>query len=297
MALSAKQHSVFSLAQAVEAGMTARTVQRRAETGRWRRLYRSVYTTAGREPSWEQLVAGACLACGPRAVASHDSAEVVWAFTDSLVIPSVTVLGRSTPRLPGIEVHRTSRLDAVGHNGFRVTHPMRTLLDLAPVRREAIIERYIDDAHRRGLIAVRRFQQYLAEPDIRHRAGAKLLRELLSYRDPDAAIDSVLETDFFVALRRAGLPLPVPQHPVITREGEKFIDFAYPDLNLAIELDGYADRANRVAFERDRARQNVLEELGWSFRRFTWTQVRTHAAGVACTVGLALGLRPVRWSR
>ena len=81
----------------------------------------------------------------------------------------------------------------------------------------------------------------------------------------------------------------------MTRDGEKFIDFAYPDLGLAIELDGYADRANRVAFDGDRARQNVLEELGWSFRRFTWTQVREQPSGVACTVGLALGLRPVRW--
>jgi putative AbiEi antitoxin of type IV toxin-antitoxin system/uncharacterized protein DUF559 len=291
------QHLVFTHGQALDVGMSPRTIRRRVEDGRWRRIHKAVYLSSGAPFGWQQRVMGACLACGPEAAASYTSAELVWRFTSDLAleVPHVTIRGASYRRHPGIVVHRCYRLDAISSDGFRVTHPMRTLLDLAPHRPEETIERYVDDAHRRGLVAVRRFQHYLDEPDISSRPGADLLREILSYRDPDAPIDSDLETIFFRVLRGAGLPLPVPQHPVMTRNGEKFIDFAYPDEHLAIELDGYATRANRQAFDYDRARQNDVEELGWTFRRFTWTQVRAQPAGVACSVGLALGLRPVRW--
>ncbi len=293
--VASQQYLVFTLAQAVAAGVPARTISRWVKAGRLQRVHRGVYMSAGVPIGWEQLAMGACLACGPGAVASHSSAEVIWEFAAILTRPHVTVADSSYRNQAGIDVHRSQRLDAVGCRGFRVTHPMRTLLDLTPCRPEETIERYVDDAHRRGLVAIRRFRRYLEEPDIARRPGARTLRGLVAYRDPGAAIVSPLETIFFRALRVAGLPLPVPQHPVETLRGRRFIDFAYPDHLLAIELDGYAERANREAFENDRARQNDLEQLRWAFRRFTWTQVRTRSPEVAAAVGLALGLRPVKW--
>jgi hypothetical protein len=292
--MARKQYHVFSHEQAIAIGVPARTIRRRVETKRWRTLHRGVYASADMA-GWEQRVIGACLACGSPATASYSSAEVIWDFTPKLDVPHVTVPPTTYRKRAGVEVHRSDRLDAVGCRGFRVTHPMRTLLDLASCRAEEIVERYLDDAHRRGLIAIRRFQQFLGEPAYAKKPGAALLRDLLAYRDPDAPIGSDLETIFFRVVRMAGLPLPVPQHPVVTLDGLKYIDFAYPAAKLAIEVDGYAQRANPGAFEYDRARQNDIEELGWTFRRFTWDQVRNESAGVACKVGLALGLRPVRW--
>ena len=293
--LASRQYYVFTHRQAVGVGFSPRTISRWVETGRWKVLHRGVYVGSGVTVGWQQRVMGACLACGPGAACSHSSAEVVWEFGSVLDAPHVTVPITSRKRHPDIEIHRSRSLDAVGHRGFRVTHPMRTLLDLVPKREEETIERYLDNAHRRGLIAVRRFDRYLAEPRNAKRPGSALLRRLLAARDPDRPIDSDLETIFFRAVRGTGLPPPLPQHPVETLHGMRYIDFAYPDQHLAIEVDGYADRANREAFEYDRARQNDIEELGWAFRRFTWRMLRSDPTGVAITVGRALGLRPVRW--
>lgn len=59
------------------------------------------------------------------------------------------------------------------------------------------------------------------------------------------------------------------QHPV----GRFRIDFAYPELLIAIEVDGYGPHASRAAFQRDRSRQNDLVALGWTVLRFTWADV------------------------
>jgi very-short-patch-repair endonuclease len=47
------------------------------------------------------------------------------------------------------------------------------------------------------------------------------------------------------------------------------IDLAYPEVMLAIEYDGWEHHRTRSAFDRDRARGNRLEILGWTVLRFT----------------------------
>ena len=292
--LATKQYLVFTHEQAVTLRVPSRTIRRRVETKRWQVLHRGVYATAVL-PGWQQPAIAACFACGTEAIASHASAEAIWEFVDLVDVPHVTLPARSYRERRGIEVHRSRRLDAVWRRGFRVTHPMRTLLDLAPFRPELTIERYLDSAHRRGLVAIRRFQTYLDEPTIRRRPRAGFLRELLSVRDPDRPIESDLETVLFAPLRVCGLPLPVPQYWVETRHGPKRIDFAYPDHKLALEADGWDIHGTPVAFEADRARQRDLEALGWHVFPFTWKQLRADPIGSACEVGLALGLHPIRW--
>ncbi|HET9441816.1 MAG TPA: DUF559 domain-containing protein [Acidimicrobiales bacterium] len=62
------------------------------------------------------------------------------------------------------------------------------------------------------------------------------------------------------------------------------IDFAYPDLGVAIEVDGYEKRATRAAFQHDTERQTALAALGWTVLRFTWHDVVRRPAYVAGTV-------------
>jgi very-short-patch-repair endonuclease len=293
--VAAKQHQVFTLQQAISVGVSARTIQRGVEGGIYQRLHRSVYCSAAVQVGWKQQTIGACLACGPSSAASYDCAEVVWAFADRLGTPHVTVRAGSTRSHPGIEIHRVKQVEAMSRDGIRVTTPMRTLLDLAGVRPDLVIERYVDSAHRRGLVAIRRFEAYLAEPAHSCRPGAALLRELLADRDPDRPIESDLETLLFAPLRACRLPLPVPQYWVETRHGRKRIDFAYPDHKLALEADSWDIHGSPIAFEADRARQRDLEGLGWHVFPFTWKQLRADPIGSACDVGLALGLRPVKW--
>jgi very-short-patch-repair endonuclease len=76
------------------------------------------------------------------------------------------------------------------------------------------------------------------------------------------ASESRLETRVRRVLHGAGLR-PVRQHPVVV-DGRRYrLDFAWPDLRLAVEPDGYAAHGSRAAFERDRRRWADLTSAGW----------------------------------
>jgi very-short-patch-repair endonuclease len=295
--MSVRQYSVFSHAQAIASGLGRTAIQGRVERGLWVRLHRGVYVPAGIAVGWEQRVVAACLACGADATASFDSGGLVWTFLEDIDMPHVTIRAKSVRAHTGIVVHRANTLDAATYKGFRVTSPMRTIIDLADRLPADRLGRVLDNAHRRGLVELRRLRRKLDDEEHQRRAGSGVLRELIDSRDPDTPLASDLESIFFDALRATGLPIPVPQHSVRTRRQDRDIDFAYPDAGLAIEVDGWEEHGTRQAFEDDRLRQNELEELGWHVLRFTWKQVQRDPLGVAYTIGTALGLAPRRWGR
>jgi very-short-patch-repair endonuclease len=295
--VAARQRSVVTLGQALDAGMSKSTIERYVAEGRWTRLYRGIFVPSGVVTGWEQRVTGAWLACGPTSVLSFGSASAIWQFAKDLGVPDVTTSLSERRRRPGIRVHRSGRLDAVGYRGFRVTSPMRTMLDLASTEREDMLARFLDLAHRRRLIDLERFGVYLAEPFALSRPGSGVLRGMVAARDPSTSIESDAETLLFEALRAARVPLPVTQFWVTTRRRRCRIDFAYPEARVAIEVDSWQDHGTRDAFESDRAKQNELVELGWKVVRFTWLQLTTQPVDVAITVATAIGLIPSRWRK
>lgn len=105
-----------------------------------------------------------------------------------------------------------------------------------------------------------------------------------------------METLLFSVLRRARLPLPVPQLWIDTRGGRRRLDYAYPQLKLALEVDSYAFHDfGRQGFDDDRARDTELAEAGWERRYLTSTMLRRTPSDVVWTVANALGLEPTGW--
>jgi hypothetical protein len=87
---------------------------------------------------------------------------------------------------------------------------------------------------------------------------------------------SILETRFRQLLRRAGLPDPVAQYEVY--DGDELVarvDFAYPDLGVAIEVDGEERHAGRSPRKHDARRDRRLSALGFVALRFHWDDVHT----------------------
>ena len=75
-------------------------------------------------------------------------------------------------------------------------------------------------------------------------------------------------------LRRAGISGFTPNLTVRLRDGTYVeIDVAFPQLRIAIELDGYAFHSGAAAFRKDLRRSNRLMADGWTVRRFTWDDV------------------------
>ena len=62
------------------------------------------------------------------------------------------------------------------------------------------------------------------------------------------------------------------------------VDFSWPVLRLAVELDGWETHGDRQAFEEDRRRDGLLAASGWRVVRFTWRQVIADPGHVVATV-------------
>jgi hypothetical protein len=81
---------------------------------------------------------------------------------------------------------------------------------------------------------------------------------------------SELELELQQALVDGGLPLAVQQHPVVLPSGRTaYLDLAYLDCRLDIEVDHSAWHGTPSAVERDKARDNGLARMSWERLRFT----------------------------
>jgi very-short-patch-repair endonuclease len=93
-----------------------------------------------------------------------------------------------------------------------------------------------------------------------------VLRARLDHHDET---ESGLEMRVLRAIVAAGLPEPEQQYRVQVGDRWRRIDLAYPNLKLAIEVDGWMHHGARSAFDADRARENELEIIGWDRLHFT----------------------------
>lgn len=291
--IAERQFGVFSLPQALTAGMSQHNVLYRVRTGRWTRLYRGVYQVAGAPTSREARLCAAILAAGRGACASHGTAAAVIGLAgvggDGPI--HLSVPGRRRVRLPGLTVHRPLQLprsDVVRSGAIAYTTPQRTLLDLAPVIDALALEEALDDALRRRLVQVRPLEDRVRSSRRSGAGGTGVLADLLADRRGPIA-GSALETRFLRLLRAARLPEPERQHE-IRRAGRMLarVDFAYPAQRIAIELDGYAFHSGRRNFEADHARQNRIVEAGWLPLRVTARQIADGPDDVIASLRRAL---------
>jgi very-short-patch-repair endonuclease len=177
-------------------------------------------------------------------------------------------------------------------DGIPVTKPARTLLDLATVEPQRVIERCLDDMLRRRLVSLSFLDRWLNDDRRKRHRGASLLRTLVDKRATIGVTDSDLETELLTLLREAGLPIPMLQY-VVEHDG-LFIarpDFAYPEQRVAIEADGFRFHDRRDTFDRERARGNELEALGWLVLRITGHHIERDPKAVVSWVSRALGQR------
>lgn len=99
---------------------------------------------------------------------------------------------------------------------------------------------------------------------------------------------SPAEKEFNDALMRAkqGLPsLPIwDKYLIQTDFGTRRPDFSWPDLKLAVEINGQAYHTRHNDFNRDHRRRRALQRVGWMLIEFTASEVLSSAD--ACVVEL-----------
>jgi very-short-patch-repair endonuclease len=86
------------------------------------------------------------------------------------------------------------------------------------------------------------------------------------------------------------LPMPRCQHVIASASGEFLarVDFAYPDLKVAIEVDGYRFHSSRSDWERDRVRLSKIAAEGWRTLHITSTDIDKRSAIAADRIRTAI---------
>lgn len=229
---------------------------------------------------------------------SHRTAAAVWGadvaasrITDvTLVRPRSVRLG---PRSDDVVLHRSLDLtpdQVIRRHRVPVTEPHRTLVDLGAVVGPDLVEEALNSMISRKLVTaagVRGALDRLAGPG---RTGCGVLRGILERRSvPERRLGrSALESRLLRLCRSAGLPEPVFQHEVFVGGQRRVLDFAFPELRLALEADGFEWHTQPDAFEDDRVRGNALELAGWRVLHFTWTQITRRPQEVIAVIAEAL---------
>lgn len=290
--LAARQHGLVTRRQLLDAGLSARQLDRRVASSRLRPAQRGVYQV-GPLVSPRAREMAAVLACGPGAHLSHKSAAAVWGLLPPDVSSPVhvTVAGRDRSQRTGIVVHRVpalERSEVTRVDGIPITAPPRTLFDVASVVRGRELEQAVAQAERQGL--TRRSELLSVISHHRRRPGVRAMRHMLEDDVEPVLARSEAEERFLALVRKTQLPRP----KVNTWIGGHEVDFLWRLERLIVEVDGFAFHSSREKFEGDRRRDADLSAMGFHVLRVTWRQVTQQPEVVLVLVAQALARRGPR---
>lgn len=287
-------HGVIGRKEAYNLGATEGLLRTRLATGEWEQLHRNVYRDAASPKTDCQILRAACVLTAPVGVVSHRSAAWLWNLMDrpptkpELTLPLGCHYGERTP---GVSIHRSTDLDRASvrqWTGLPVTTPLRTLVDLGALVTPQQLADAVDRALANKLITIPRLLDEVNRLGRRGRRGAGALRRLLKERGfIGVPHPSVLESR---AMRIFGrYRLPIPECELVTGpEGEYRLDFAYPAIKLAIEVDGYVWHFSPDHKERDETRRNAISLSGWTILVYSWRRITQDPAGVAAEIAEAV---------
>ena len=298
--VASRQHSVFSVDQALKAGGSRKMLLTRVRAGHLHKVDVDVYRLAGAPMTWEARMLASVMSAGPGALVSHRAAAALWGFEGFIQgTPEVSIPRGRRYRRPGVRSHESTDLERCGsrrRDGIPVTDPARTLLDLARRTGDQRLLQGIESARRLKLTSWSELIATLAKHARRGRPGIRRLRRVIAKNvHRDEITDSDFELLVLGLLLEHGLPEPVVHHELRGLGGELIaeIDLAYPRLRIAIELDGRIHQEDAV-FEHDRPRQNRIALDGWIILRFTWQMFRSHPEEIVEQVAAAIRLATSR---
>jgi very-short-patch-repair endonuclease len=185
-----------------------------------------------------------------------------------------------------VHVHRTILLDPrdfTHKDGFAITTPARTLLDLASVMSTYALERAVAEAMVLKLVNARHLNEVIARSG-RH-PGAAALRRAIAI-GPDLT-RSEAERIFRRLVKAAGLPTPRANY----RIGKWEVDFYFPSKSVVVEIDGLGPHGTPKAFEQDRRKRSELTAAGYTVLAFTYKQLTDDPHWVVAQVAQALSRR------
>jgi very-short-patch-repair endonuclease len=287
-------HGIIGRAEVLQLGGSDHTIRSKLRRGEWDSPYSGVYHHAAAPLTPHGALRAAVLAAGPAAVASHSSAAWLWGLRDhppprpELSTPASSQHGCHEA---SIVIHRSRDLHRARpseRHGIPTTNPLRVLVDLGaspfcegPDDLAAALDRGLTSK----LVTIGGLQQELQHISRRGRPGPGPLRRLLDDRGYlGVAHPSVLESKTLRLFRLCRLPVPDVEFTT-GPDGEYRLEFAFPPLKLAVEVDGYVHHFSADHARRDNARRNQLQRQGWLILVYTWRDVLREPTKVVPEIG------------
>lgn len=269
--LAARQENAVALEQLYGLGLTKRQVHHRSQCGRLHRIYRGVYAVGQPKLTPRGRLWAAHLRCGPDSCISHWPAA--WVLRLAYNRGRVQVTSPRQLRITEFTTHRGTPSTTVV-DGLPVTTWARTIIDIAATSTDRTVERLLNEAVHVEIFDLTELGQEM-ESNRGHRGTARTNRALSSLQLQPSRTESNLEESFLRLIDEIGLPRPHAQVPI----GPYRADFLWPDLNLAVELDGPAHLTPERA-ESDRIRDAAFLTAGIATLRITERRITTERASL-----------------
>ncbi len=265
---------IISAPKLVELGCTRRNVAHLVDRGELVTMLPGVFRSAQWPCNREQILGAVC-ARNPAAMIGFTTAGQLWSvrrMTDRSI--HVLVAHGRSPEMEGIVVHRCRRIDPVDvvqrPDGIRLTSPPRTIFDSADmIGREATtsaLEQLLNE-QRMTFGTITDTMQRLYHPN---RPGSRTMLEVIRSRPAwRVALQSNLEVKVLEEMTRQSLPVPVTQFPMRLGDRDIAMDFAWPGVKLAVEVDHPAWHDGAVESHADKGRDRKLTTMGWTSARIT----------------------------
>ena len=295
MRLAARQHQVFSTAQADNEGIESNTLAHMARRGHITSLGYGLWACAGAPNTYRRKLAIAQLSLGGDTV--FTGRTTLWlrrvitqepSSVDVLVDPDVHLRPR-----PGMCFFRGARDDdsSVNVEGHTTTSIYRAFSDVSKVTPVESLTRWLAAMDRLRLGHLAGLDAHCAQRGrfpgvVNLRAAVATLRADL----PHSGAEKLGRT----SLRAAGIaPYPRPYPVSVGGITLAEIDIAFPRVLYGAEVDGPHHLLREVAAA-DRIRDRRLRRMGWTIDRFSAEEVAADPTGFVREVQKALNGSKVR---
>lgn len=272
--VSEAQHGPISVVQLQACGLGGSGARRRAQRGQLHRLHRGVYVPGRPRVGPRGRVAGALLACGQSASASHITGAWLRELRGSTGVVHVTVSGLSGRRHGGeVVCHSARRLrpqDVEIVDGLPVTSMARTLLDCAPGLGRRGTEKLVAEAEHLGTFDLAAAHDLLAH--LRGHPGRGSCAPRSAMRLGRAGGRRLAPRT--VCERRCARTGPSRSRSAtllsrLAAGCSPYADFLYRSVGLIVEVDPLGTHNTTASYRSDRRRDRATDRLGYQTMRFS----------------------------
>lgn len=251
------------------------------------RVFPSVYRLRDGVDDDMTTLRAALLHAGSVAALSHTTALHVWGLRP-IERPLHLTVDQQVKRAgaPDLVVHRRLRFDpespqCVLRRGLLITTLPRTVIDSWPLIPPTERRPLALDLANRGLLTAQQLDESLAErPNVAGRRGLRQVIDLIA----DGCRSELEAHGVLSVFRHRSLPPSIGQYAIQLADRRIRLDRAWPEAQLAVELDGARHHTSPADRQRDLARDRELAALGWVVLRFTYADVVRDPVGVRARV-------------